>query len=86
MGAVIQLSDRQQSEPRIEALAYMDETEKAAQAIRVLARRAARGELENLVGIDSVAQRLLHMVEVGREEIDRLTLEFGYPDSRGDAA
>jgi hypothetical protein len=81
---VIQLSDRQQSEPRIEAIAYMDETEKAAQAIRVL---NARGDV---LGVQRVALRLLEMVEVGREEIDRLTLGFpGFSptdNGEGDAA
>jgi hypothetical protein len=73
MGELIQLSDRQQSEPRIEAITFMDELEKRTQAALV---HNARGEV---LRVSRDLHGVLRMVEVGREEIDRLTLDFGYP-------
>lgn len=70
---LIQLSDRRRAEPRMEAIAYLDETEKAAKAIRQLVAR------DDLLGVARVAKRLEQMVVVGREELDRLTLSHGEP-------
>ena len=71
---LIQLSDRR-AEPRMEAIAFLDETEKAVTAMRVLVRR------DDLVGVDRIAKRLEQMVIVGREELDRLTLTHGGPEA-----
>jgi hypothetical protein len=76
---VIQLSERavhaqQQSEPRMEAMVFLGELRQRAHAARVFtAQGDALAALRQIKGIEQ-------MVEVGYEEVDRLTLKFGYPE------
>ena len=77
MGAVIQLSDRVKSEPRIEAMAYVHEDQQMYRAILELNRRG------DVVGVHRVAKHGLQMTEVALQEIDRLTLMVGDLEGRG---
>jgi type III secretion system FlhB-like substrate exporter len=80
---VIQLSDRQQSEPRIEAMVFVQGVGQVARNIRAAARRADLLPEQRLVVIDGMAQNLVRMEEVAYQRIDELTLDFGYEDRRG---
>jgi hypothetical protein len=76
---VIQLSDRQATEPRMEATVFVHELDQRAKAAHTsLVRGDLVGTLRAIKGIEA-------MVPVALAEIDELTRHFGYPEG-GDAA
>jgi hypothetical protein len=76
---VIQLSDRQATEPRMEATVFVQELDQRAKAAHT---RLVRGDL---VGTLRAIKGIEAMVPVALAEIDELTRHFGYPEG-GDAA
>jgi hypothetical protein len=71
---VIQLSDRQATEPRMEATVFVHELDQRAKAAHtLLVQGDLIGTLRAIKGIEG-------MVPVALKEIDELTRHFGYPE------